>query len=369
MSKPQSKINVPDLAVYEQNKSPQHSYDQDLQLFVYVTLVKSEVMGETEARMCVTPENMSLWTKAFTHFSIDPVENYEVLEKLGDRYMSAQFMRYIMNKYPTMANEEALAVLERIYMAKPMQADFSRQLRFPTFTRIDTGVAKMVTESVAEDVYESFFGALVTVGDNTFSPGVGGEFGYRFMEFQFRSIDFGDNVAKYEFETILKEMYDQMGFKLTKPVTTDTTVRYVIGPNMISFLQTKGVKGRLEFPEIRVADAEKEGLGAKRFAGMKAIEFLKSHGVTPETTLMISKKRSLEAIGNPDRLALMNEKLIALGRGTSPRWEFISRNVGTEKMTLVVALLDGKKTIVGRGISMSGPNSIKAAVENFISTN
>lgn len=99
--------------------------------------------------------------RAFVHETINSDNNYEALEKLGDSAMGYAFDAMILREEPHRTSAE-LSVIHSSMLSKSSLNIYSRRWGLDKFV-ILKGI--QVTDSVAEDLYESFCGAIVRAGD------------------------------------------------------------------------------------------------------------------------------------------------------------------------------------------------------------
>lgn len=99
--------------------------------------------------------------RAFVHETVNADNNYEALEKLGDSAMGYAFDAMILREEPQRTSAE-LSVIHSKMLSKSSLNNYSRKWGLHKFV-IMQGI--QVTDSVAEDLYESFCGAIVRAGD------------------------------------------------------------------------------------------------------------------------------------------------------------------------------------------------------------
>jgi dsRNA-specific ribonuclease len=110
------------------------------------------------AKRYVEQAPMEIWTKAFTHPSINPGSNYEELETRGDAILFSVFVMYLMERFKNISNRQITST-KNVYMSKQKQPDLSRKLGFQSVIRS----SENITDQILEDVFESFSGALFEV--------------------------------------------------------------------------------------------------------------------------------------------------------------------------------------------------------------
>jgi hypothetical protein len=349
--------------------------DVKLRYFVYYTLL--QFMTLEKVTKCIAEDVMPMWIKAFTHFSVDPVNNYEILEKLGDRVMLGSFSKYILATIPDLNDESVIASMEKFYLTKPQQASFSQQMGLPKFARTNLGKGITTSVDIDEDLYEAFYGALVQVGDKVFAPGVGDVMGYNMLAYQFKNIDFTIDVSGLEYERVLKEIVEQLGDGVLKNITLEE-------PKSSQYIMTKDTKSRLknidkernvnktensyQYPVVKYDDPSRGTMTLNRFAGKMALEMLQTYGITQKFALTESKKRSLLFLSRLIDPMLIKLKTYAVKGEEHPQWNLLIKNIdGNRKIAMLIVNVDGVKQILGRGVDETGVTAKKYAVQDFLS--
>lgn len=131
-----------------------------------------------------SPEAMETWQAAFTHVSITGVrgENYEGLETVGDKFLGAIFVSYVDTILPVSQREPSYYTeLVRYWLAKDRLAQFADELGFTNHIIYDRSLLTEVAKDVKEDVFEAFFGALVTVTNKHVAFGAGYIYAYNYF--------------------------------------------------------------------------------------------------------------------------------------------------------------------------------------------
>jgi len=131
-------------------------------LTLYLRQTLSKILDSNTVNTVLSKENMQqYWIPAFTHRSYDPTpdRNYEKLEYWGDSALKLSFRNYLALNYPQF-NESELSNLSNHYMSTEEQASLSDQLGLPKYLRSYVAV----TRGIQEDLLESFYGALYSIG-------------------------------------------------------------------------------------------------------------------------------------------------------------------------------------------------------------
>jgi len=96
----------------------------------------------------------------------DPTKNYEYYEALGDKFLKSAFTSYIVLKFPDILSPYKISLAASYYMGKEYQAELTR-LYIPNYEKIISITypeyekqTNDVKNSLAEDVFESIFGAI-----------------------------------------------------------------------------------------------------------------------------------------------------------------------------------------------------------------
>lgn len=146
-----------------------------------------------------------IWFKCFTHksydFNVD--NNMEVLEKIGDAVMGANFINICYDRFPY-ASEEIISDLKTTYMSKNEQRKKSDSLGLSQWIRsVDNW-----TIGVSEDVLEAFVGALLQVGNKIMGYGHGYLLCENFMRSIYRDDHF--DLDNKNDTSRLKEIFEIM---------------------------------------------------------------------------------------------------------------------------------------------------------------
>ncbi len=99
------------------------------------------------------------WIKAFTHFTTEPDvnENYESLEKLGDKVLKFSFMEYYMDRFPY-AEPGELTNVEKFTQSNEEQIKLGKSMGVLNWAQIEEPLR--INQKINEDILESFAGAL-----------------------------------------------------------------------------------------------------------------------------------------------------------------------------------------------------------------
>lgn len=165
-------------------------------------------------------EGLALYNQAFTHRSVDAVNNYEFFEFLGDTTINKAICWYLSRKFVNLNCPDGVKVLTRLkinLISKRSFANFAKQLYFWDFVSADMDVRNTKMDKTLEDVFEAFFGVTETLIDTKIQYGSGYAFCYNMIK---ELMDTRQLSLKYEdlfdAKTRLKETFDYFGDRLGK---------------------------------------------------------------------------------------------------------------------------------------------------------
>ena len=226
----------------------------------------------------LSAEGMTYFSKAFTHTSVDPVNNYEFLETLGDLTLNKCVLFYLCRRFPQLncpAGSDMISKLKISTIKSESFANIAESIGFWTFISVDQTLRgdPLNKRKTLEDVCESFFGVLELLGDKYFTIGIGYELCYKIVSFILDqkeiSLDYEENVDAI---TRVKETFDAYTFLGT-----------------ISYQPSKSPDGRIIVNAYQTNPATKvinlgNGSGndikeAKQHAAKQVLAYLKSKGI------------------------------------------------------------------------------------------
>lgn len=253
-------------------------------LITFLDGVLAKIIPSQEERQEYFREDLlAFWIQAFTHQTIDPNFNYEVMEMLGDRSMKFGFADYLIQRIPKIT-ESQLTELQNYYLTTIPQSNLARSLGFASHIRI----VGEVKAKVLEDVLEAFFGSLFRVSEE-----VAGGRGYYNV--------FSMIVSLYKDEDLEKQLQVVRGGR-------DKTV----------FEQSLS-KLRLD-PRVNLIRDSYDENGMTHFTltlSSRAREFFESYGMIVPKVVghgIGNTKRAAENNAYAEALALLREK------GMTPDW-------------------------------------------------
>lgn len=112
----------------------------------------------------------AIWKKAFTHSSIQDIDNYEILEFIGDRVLETAFSDYAINKFPGI-DQDQLTGLKKYYMSGEGEKLQQKYAEFLRLNELMIYAGSFIEDKILEDLFESFFGAVFTSAETVWNRG------------------------------------------------------------------------------------------------------------------------------------------------------------------------------------------------------
>lgn len=214
---------------------------QGLQKYLYQTLLPLAEPDAQLRKQLVEQKSMNIWNIAFTHESYDPNigKNYEELEKLGDGVMKMLFIKYLMKRFPNI-DKGQISELSHRYLSKPEQAPIALKLGLTAWIR--TPLEKDI--HMFEDILEVVFGALLTVGDESYTIGAGYILCYNLLVNIYNTIDIDLSLAKGHVKTQVNQTFEKL--KLDLPLEIWTPEQSSYGGTMTLQLNDKTLNELLD---------------------------------------------------------------------------------------------------------------------------
>ena len=186
----------------------ENAWLNELRSFIRDILITRVTENEDEIDELLRDEVLHYWINTFTHKSWNPNvgENYERLEKIGDKALDLAYDNFLLSNYPQI-KESAMGDSNSFYMSKREQAIISDEMGLSRW--ILTNVSDNM--NIKEDIFEAFFGAVFMASPDT-------EKAYRHVDIFLRSIyepkmaenNFGDPPRNSISE--IKEIFEKMGW-------------------------------------------------------------------------------------------------------------------------------------------------------------
>jgi dsRNA-specific ribonuclease len=157
---------------------PDQAFESLIKNFLTDILTKrSGMRPESISKYLDNKDNMKQLMSAFTHWSFDPVNNYEYYETLGDVTLNKCVVWYFHKRFPTIRTSEnpsrIMTALKTKNISKFVFSKLSDFLKLENYIRyrpiLDKKKKKpvMIDNKMKTDVFESLFGTLEDIINNT----------------------------------------------------------------------------------------------------------------------------------------------------------------------------------------------------------
>jgi dsRNA-specific ribonuclease len=248
--------------------------------------------------LLTSDENMTLYSQAFTSDTVNPDNNYEVFEQLGDVSANKFIVWYSYKRYPQLFCPSGVPVVAHLrinYGAKKTFFKIGETLGFWNFISASVDERMRKKKDLLEDVFEAIIGVTEYILDNRFRPGVGYGIIYDIMTNIFNELEMS---LEYEdlksSKTRLKEIFDkntnigELEYIAIKDRDLQTVYTFLVPPSKqrevckycSSIFNSKdGLKKHIELCPARFQEAQrnwillgKEKAALKHDAEMKSAE-------------------------------------------------------------------------------------------------
>jgi dsRNA-specific ribonuclease len=243
-------------------------------------LLKKGEVSENNIDLLLDQEGLSMFSQAFTHYTVDPVNNYELLETLGDQTANKCVLWYFSKRFPQIFCPQGSDIITRLkikYIDEESFGEISNKLGFWDYISMTNDVREYnnVPEDkkdawkphkILEDVFESFCAVVEILLDKKFGCG-----GYKACFYLISKIMDDMNISIDYLSlnnpvSILKETYDLLKMKLpTYTLTDKKNNTYIVYDST--------------FGQIGTGSGRTDKLG-KQAAAENAIDHLKKRGVS-----------------------------------------------------------------------------------------
>lgn len=177
-------------------------------------LLKRGNLKEKYLAELTDPENIKIFNTAFTSKTVDPVDNYEILEQLGDQSLGKFIVSYSYERFPQLRCTAGVNIVSRLrinLVSNIYCSRFADKLGFFPFISVEE--QSIITQddkiNVLGDCFESFLGATETILNNIYSLGVGYAIVYSILENIYNEEDISlDYNFLFDAKTRLKELFD-----------------------------------------------------------------------------------------------------------------------------------------------------------------
>lgn len=257
----------------------------------------------------LSPPTYPYWTSCFMHSSMNPNvgENYEILEKIGDRLMGSDFV-IMVNKLDPTLTQDILSLTAVKFLSKAKQKEKSDELGLINHVNI----VQDWSASISEDLLEALFGCAFKIGEEVLGKGEGYLLCanllvniYKKERFDF---NYKDSVTK------IKEIFEKMHWSADEQFKPDEIEEYIVNKdptipsNQRAILTLKLTRKAIDYItkvlhtnlvnggilSVKTGSNKKQ---IKSIAYQEALDNLsKWYGVTSETATKESEKEDEELV-------------------------------------------------------------------------
>ncbi len=203
-----------------------------------------------------SPESLNIFRVAFTSRTVDPENNYELYEFIGDLEVNNAIVWYFYEAFPQLRCTKSVNILNRlkiVHVSRESFSGISENLGFLPYIKYDKNneneYTKKTTEGLLEDVFEAFIGATKIILTDAFEMvGVASQIVFNFISpiFDAKNISFAPEDL-YDAKTRLKELFDNrtdtniifMTFGVPKyedaPSGTETKLYFTKNRNLVFY--------------------------------------------------------------------------------------------------------------------------------------
>ena len=212
------------------------------------------------------------WVKAFTHRTIDAMNNYESLEFYGDAVIAYTFSCYIRKRFGASVTQYTGTLLSSQYISKSFQAKLSNKMGLRNQIYYDPR-SLANNEDLSEDILESFFGALNNSSDDILGQGMGNIYCYNLIVKLYENENIVIEELKLDPKTYLKQMIDKLVTEqpVYEKINEQSTPGYTV------------VRARMPLTGQSFKGYGRNKTAAEFDAARRFIEFYETQRVTMET--------------------------------------------------------------------------------------
>lgn len=180
-------------------------------------VLKSSGLKTKYTKILLSDAAMVQFGIAFTTATVDPNNNYEMYELLGDVAAGHFIKWYMIRRYPVLRCTKGVKVVARLlinYGSKKSFFELADKMGFWPFISATQDERDREKKSLLEDVFEAFLGVIEYLLDDVFyeTPGVGYNAVYLVMKQQFDNMTISLRYEDlYDSKTRLKETFDRFG--------------------------------------------------------------------------------------------------------------------------------------------------------------
>ncbi len=338
----------------------------------FIEYAKSQLSGlvdDANSDAMFGPSSYQTWNNAITHKSVDPINNYEMLEYEGDLILKPCFTSALIEIFPDLTEQEATN-LNSQYMSKRGQGPMARQLKLNMFLRTNTNDKKQ-----DEDIFESFFGAIYRLGERI-RDGVGYGYARGFMRNIVNSIrgSIKRELGAGDPKTILEQRISQLTrasgkvFDVIREKTPNNKkiTTLTIKPAFARELPLLVNPNSKPLPIVIGYGEGKSRAESEQSAYASALKVLDDYGITAEFT---EQRYESNLFSDPEFEKYqdqIHEKLQQMNIKSVESEIVRTDSTDIHRIQLVGIKQSGEKVVLGEGISGSQGKAFIQAVAAFL---
>ena len=162
--------------------------------------------------LLTSEDSLTYYNIAFTHKSIDPLNNYEFFENMGDITVNKCIVWYVPRRFPQLMNPEAVPIIARLRInigSKEYLSRFADSWNMWKFISMNEELRQKEKKKTLEDVFEAFIGCTELLIDSKMRLCAGYDICYNIM----KAILDNENMSLryddlFDPKTRLKELFD-----------------------------------------------------------------------------------------------------------------------------------------------------------------
>ena len=352
-------------------------------------LVARGKLTEKYINVLTGPEGMNLYSMVFTNSSADAVNNYEMMEMIGDTTCNKCLVWYFFYKYPHLNNKEGvktIAKLKIFYAATKTFYMIAEKQGFMPFISARENRLHHLREKTMEDCFEAFFGATEYLLNTYVREGVGYAICYEIfksffdeLEIETRYYKLIDNITKlkeladghpyYQGAKIMKVAYNNAGFAERRVTNLSQMDVFVVLQNG---RRVKIDKRSVDKPMSDVLQRINT-LSDRYFPGVKIVRVSYAKPNDVVITFDTGKMVSFFAPRNQQEQEMMTQLTAILsmrpkvdGANVMEIEYAEPRVTGLVNMDVELTLDNGKKVIIGKGSASKGPVAKQKAAQDAL---
>jgi dsRNA-specific ribonuclease len=176
------------------------------------SILKKGNMKQKYIEFLTSETSMEAYSAAYTSELVDEVNNYQVMEQLGDLSGNKFIVWYIYSRFPQLKCAEGVKVAARLrinYGSKNSFCQIAEGLGCWKFITATKDLRQRKKKPLLEDVFEAFLGTTESLIDAEYRTGVGYACVYKILKSIFDDMDISLKYESlYDGKTRLKELFD-----------------------------------------------------------------------------------------------------------------------------------------------------------------